>query len=214
MKEQFDGNWNNFKLGNSNKTFTYMLPMLGSKCTDLALIKDKYNLHLPQTNFVNCFIGDVEYPEIVDSILLLYEFSGRVEYLNFEEKLQNHSRYRGQYTPDYKHTMYIFEVYENRLQDYDYFKKSKYSKFNENYKKHIGMFHGLQLSSPVMQVLYKSEEMYKSWETRLSQDVSSVRIPREQEAGSTIKPHEEYYQPQYKLNKIISPLKEFEEDAD
>lgn len=205
MTEVFEGNWNGFKLGDANKSLTYILPMLGSKATEFI---DKYH---PLDLFVNCFIGDVEKRELQDCVLLLYKFHGSKAFLDFEEKLQLNQQYRGQYLADYLHTMYIFEVPNIHLSNYDNFKRSKYSAFDSAYKQHIQNFHKLAVSSPIMDVLNKGEPMYKYWENKISHLVSNTKVPREQECGTAIKQHEEYYMPEYKLQRVLTIQKEFED---
>lgn len=189
------GNWNNFKLGNGNRTATYISPMLGNKVTEF---KSNY---LPQSQFVNSFIGDVEKPELKDCILLLYRFTGHKDYIDFEKKLETKSEFYKKYEPDHLHTMYVFKVPDVYLDQYDLFKRSKYSKFSGEYKQKIINFHNFSTNHPVVKVLNKHEDAFEEWEKKIN-----IKIPRNQEAGSVILEHMEYYQPDYKISKPMSIL--------
>ena len=189
------GNWNNFKLGNGNRTLTYVLPMLGKK---VAEFKSKY---LPGNQFVNAFIGDVERPDLKDCILLLYKFSGHKDFIEFEKRLQSRPGFVEKYEPDHLHTMYVFKVPDVYLPQYDLFKRSLYSKFSKEFKEHIANFHDFSPNHPVVKVLTKHEDVYEEWEKQIGQKIS-----REQEAGTIILEHMEYYQPEYKVKKPMSML--------
>lgn len=195
-----EGNWNNWKLGNGNRTGTYVLPMLGNK---IAEFKSNY---LPGSQFVNAFIGDIEKPEIKDSILLLYKFSGNKEFIDFERRLQSKPGFIEKYEPDHLHTMYVFKVPDIYLPQYDLFKRSLYSKFSQVYKEHVIKFHDFTPNHPVVKVLNKHEDAYEEWEKK-----TGCKISRNQEAGTIILDHMEIYQPEYKITK---PMNVFHSDID
>jgi len=201
----FNGNWRDFKIGMPNRTLAYMLPMLGKTCWEFATNKK----FLPQDNFRNIFLGDLSRECSENCLYLLYKFSGNKAYIDFEGRLQTHENYRGQYEPDRQHVMYVFEVPNERLKDYNNFKNSKYSLLSEDYKNHIRTFWNLQKHSPIIQVLYKDESIFKLLEDKVGQPIS-----REQEAGAALIECEEYYLEEYKVKEVLVPQQEIKNHLD
>lgn len=188
----------NKKIGTPNRSFTYILPMLGDKITDFYLSKSS-----PKSQFRNCFVGDKEKPEMENKILLLYRFAGTPEYLKFEESLKQHKQFDSMYEPDRYHTMYVFNVPEEYLAEYKDFILGKYSKFKKSYKDKIQKFHNLLDNDHVMNVLYKREQAY-----RFVEDLYGIaHIPRHQEASSIPNMDDEMYSDIY---RIVDSMKENE----
>ena len=107
------------------KTFTYLLPCLG-------LITNRF-----KNQIVNAFIGDDEYPNLDNHLFVLYEFSGNVEFLDFEEELEEFPIYECTYDPLSKYVMKVFKIPEDSKEDFQHFKKSKYSHLSKILKTKI-----------------------------------------------------------------------------
>lgn len=214
-----------WKLGDLNKCGTYLLPMLGGNSKHFRDPRSKS----ARSNFVNCFIGDSEKPELNSHILLLYKFSGNKEFIDFEFWLQSHDQFRGTYEPDRYHTMYIFEVSDQYKEDYTKFKEGKYSSFSGDYKRQIELFHGLSGSDnskhPVIATLYRYEPGYIFLEGQINKGERDKRfyisIPRDQECSSLPELEigkeirfVEIYQPHFKVykgfEKDVMPTEEYE----
>lgn len=146
------------------RSYTYMFPMLGSN-------------YLEFPDVVNCYVGDLTKPELKDYLFLLMKFSNHAE--KRKQILQIDSNYAGHYSITDNYTMYYFNIPEKWRPNYFLFKMGRYSKFPDNYKRHILKFHNIKIKSAVGNVLYKSEKLFKEWEKRLE-----VEINREQEIGS------------------------------
>lgn len=179
-----------WKLGDLNKSGTYLMPLLGGSASHY---RDKRQGKTVRCNFVNCFVGDSDKPELDRHILLLYKFSGEKAYIDFEWWLHTHEYFRGSYEPDQYHTMYIFEVPNEYLEDYNKFKLGHYSKFSDKYKKQIETFYGLNgkdnSANPVIATLYRFEPGYIATENQLNAGLEPghknwLRIPRDQECSS------------------------------
>lgn len=198
--EYIEGVIKNFKLtftnkeqANSNKSTSYLLPMLGRVATDFR------SAFFPSSQFRALFIGDKTHNLYQENkLLLLYKFSGKEEFIKFEEFLENIENYVGKYEPDKQHTMYVYDIPTKWLSDFNKFKDWKPSEFSEDYKKHIVNFYTLGKTHPLYQTIYKKEERFQELE-----DVLGIKIPRELEAGSSPYWEIEYYCDKFKVvNKI------------
>lgn len=187
-----------WKLGDSNKSKAYISPILGLN-RDGTINSFKYDTffdkdyHLPSECFVNCFIGD-DVNNIEDKVLMLYRFSGKQEFIDFEEFIQRHPLYVDQYDPDKKHVMYVFDIPDIVKPDFELLKEGKYSKVTKTYKDHALRFLGHYDSdnSSIKDVFYKHERAYEALEKRLM-----INIPRHQEASAKFVREQEYYQEKY-----------------
>jgi hypothetical protein len=184
------GQW---KIGEENRSSTYILPMLGKFKSDFWVPN-----MFPKSMFRNCFVGDRQRPELVNKILLLYEFKGDRLYTKMEEDLFKHKQYAGTYDPDPMHTMYIFDVPVEHIHNYKMYLHGAYSKFDKDYKTHILKFHGLTKGSMLNKILHKEEEGFKHFE-----ELYGIKIPRSQEVGSMPNWEEEYYKEEYKVVKAM-----------
>jgi len=188
----------NFKTGNtvvSNKCTSYLLPMLGRKATDFK------SAYFPTSQFRSLFIGDKTHDTFnEDKLLLLYKFSGREEFIKFEGFLENTDCYLGKYEPDKHHTMYVYEIPDKWLKDFNKFKEWKPSEFTNEYKAHIVQFYDLATSHPLYQTIHKKEERYLQLEKEYD-----IKIPRDLEASPAPYWEIEYYSKEF---KVIDKIKE------
>lgn len=93
-----------------------------------------------KTNFINCYIGTFE-DGITDRIYLVYRFSGQLDYIEFEKKLESIPTFLDKIDLDLYHVMYIFNIKDKDYYNYSCFKKGNYSLFSEDYKERILNFH-------------------------------------------------------------------------
>lgn len=191
-----------WKLGDPNKSGNYILPMLGLR---LSEFKREGYANLPQSRFVNCFIGDDDKEHYNNHIFVCYKYSGDQGFLKFENSMQQNVYYVGSYDPDIKHVMHVYSVPKHWQEDYDFFKEGKYSRFSKIYKRHIQEFHSFTDDHPVMQTLNKSEERFKRLEAKFD-----IEIPRDQECSSIPDLNIEIYQDKYKVKTAIQKSKDFE----
>ncbi len=152
----------------NTKSFTYILPMLAPSFNYFE-------------NLECAFIGDSSKPELDQHIFLLFRYDGRKHFAAFEAELRKHPEYHSYYDPDHSHVMFVFRVPEVFQGEYGLFKEGKYSKFSNEYKKHIlSFFQSADFDvDRVKKVLYKHESLYKEWE-----DILGVKIPRELDNAS------------------------------
>lgn len=211
-----------WKIGHPNKSYSYILPMLGYKKSEFK------GLYLPESCFRNCFIGDdTTESKSCKNIYLLYKFSFEKIYSDFIKKLEKHPEFVKWYKADKFHDMFLFSVPNRWRVDYVYFKQGQYSEFQEEYKQHILKFFSEEPKNCAILkgVLYKEESGYKLIEDRLNKDIPDhlihkigIKIPRDMEVSS--KPNfddyekdktklVEVYQECFKHKEIIKENKEF-----
>lgn len=152
-----------WKIGDGNKSDIYILPMLGLKSSQF-FNRDS----LPQSQYINCFIGDSN-KNINNKILLLYKFHSSRLYLNFEVVLQKHDLYDYSYETDNSHTMFVFNIPDKYLNDYNKILKGKYSTISDIYKEHIISFHSLSKSSETFGILYKTNNRREQLELDINE---------------------------------------------
>ena len=97
------------------KSYTYVLPMLSPY------------INIRRDQLVNAFIGDKDFPEYDNHIFLLYKFNGSKAFLQYEDYLEHSKLFVKTYDPDKNHVMYIFNVPSFYRNDYNLFRKGKYS---------------------------------------------------------------------------------------
>lgn len=151
-----------WKLGDSNKSMIYILPMLGFKDHQFC---SKYQM--PQSQFRNCFVGD-NIKGISNKIILVYEYSATNLYLNFVFTLKKHELFEDLYELDDKHSAFIFKVPEAHLNDYNKIIKGEYSQISKQYKEHIVSFHDLAVESETFGVLYRTGQRRDQLEEKIN----------------------------------------------
>lgn len=147
-----------------NKTFTYLLPLLG---TDAS-------------HFKNCSSAFINKNEDFKIYLLFRTINSWFPQL--EEWIRKQHLYDSEESINNEYKMYIFNIPEEYRRVYLNFRDGKYSKFDDEYKRHILRFHkeaSKNSLESIKNVLYKGEDAYLKWEKELN-----VSIPRTQEIGS------------------------------
>jgi len=178
------------KKNRKTKSYSYILPMLMHAVPGLKT---------SQGQLENVFIADENYPYLDSHIFLLYEFTGEMWFLEFEEMARTSSLHELTEDKDKLHVMMVFRVPEEYQESYKMFKKSQYSKMSEDYKVAIQKFHALHQDHAILDVLYRREKAYTSLEKKLN-----TKVPRDQEASSVINWEKETYSENM---KVPDPMK-------
>jgi len=161
------------------KSYSYILPMLRDEIPGIKR---------SQSQLENVFIGDESYPFLDNNIFLLYEFTGEMWFLEFEEWAKQSPLHELTEDKDKFHVMMVFKVPEQYKEDFQKFKESKYSQMSEEYKEQIKKFHALHNDHPIIDVLYRREKAYTLLEEKLN-----AKIPRDLEASSVLNIKDEIY---------------------
>lgn len=194
-----------WKIGDRNKSQIFILPFLG----------DTYRHFVggvfPQSQFKNCFIGDNE-RNIDGKILLLYKFHSDLIYLNFESGLENHPQFNQRYEVDKLHTMFVFDVLNEDLDDYNLILDGNYSKISDKTKEHILKFHEINSSGDTGGILYKTDKKRTAIEETLNKDLPRkqwIKIPSDVELEEKFNMEIEKFQDKYSYKPSILPNEEF-----
>lgn len=114
--------------------------------------------------FENCYIGDVNHPELQNKIFLLYNYKMTVQFVKFERSLELMSGYNTDYDyADEHQVLYVFDVPEEHLKDYQLFLEGKYSQFSESLKSKILKFWNFKEGSLFYSLLYKTDKVLQYW---------------------------------------------------
>ena len=162
-----------------NRSYTYVLPML-----------DWWdNRFLINAQSRGCFIGDETIPDLDQNIFLLYRFNGEKWYTEYEEELRDNPHFVDCYEPDTNHTMFVYDVPEQHIENYKRFRESQYSKLDDDLKKKIITFHGKEKTRKIQAVMYRHESMYLEWEKKLNEGLPAsmwTKIPRDMECTDSL----------------------------
>jgi len=115
------------------KSTIFILPLLypDIKFTDVL-----------QEDFINCYISDVKYPEIEDSLII--EFHNNIA---------------------------SFKIPEEIKEDYKLILQGKYSKISELSKQQILYFWNEDVFSYLYSILYKTNKILKYWEEKTHKEI-------------------------------------------
>ena len=172
-----------------NKSYTYIQPLL-SEYMDVR-----------KQNLINVFIGSDEYPEYENNIFLLYRYSGKTDFVKYEDYVENSPLFQAKYDPDKYHVMFILRVPERYQEIYDNFKKGRYSHFPDNYKVLVFKYHSIvDISHKVAKVLYKHEDLREELEDRLG-----TILPTGSEVSSIPDMSIELYRESMKIKDPLEP---------
>lgn len=134
----------------------FILPMLYAS--------DRNDSYFITSLFNNCYIGDVNHPELGNKIFLLYDYKMTTQFVKFERSLELISNYKTDYDyADEHQVMYVFDVPEEYDYDFARFLEGKYSLFSDVYKQKILKFWGFKEGSLFYSLLYKTDKVLKYW---------------------------------------------------
>ena len=140
-----------------NKTFTYMLPSVME--------------HLDGP-VKSCYIRSAVFTEYINHIFVVYE---KVDH-NPKKSLCLIDKY----TSDFNEQVYVYEIPNKYLPEFEKFKLGKYSEFDYDYKVKIFTFHNITDSTcRLAKVLFKHSDLKSEIE-----DVLNCNIPNTQELSS------------------------------
>tara|TARA_R110002020_G_scaffold165581_3_gene353103 strand:- start:26753 stop:27508 length:756 start_codon:yes stop_codon:yes gene_type:complete len=141
------------------KASLFILPMLSGNRKN----------YFYDTLLLNCFVGTEDHKNV---IALLYRFSGKKEFVDFEHYLKSLDNFIECVDTSNKTTLYIFNVPEKHKKEFNLFLAGKYSKFDSKYKLKILRFHGFTKDSTLGKILYKAASRRKQLETALGPEVT------------------------------------------
>lgn len=164
------------------KSTLFALPMLGGE----------RKLYFYDNLLINCFIGT---PDHEGCIALLYRWSGDPLFHKFELALQEFSNYRDSYFTDknMEFIMFVFDVPKRHTTNYKKFINGEYSKLTSKYKEDILKFHGVDITSQLGQIIFKSDKRKSMLENTLN-----VKLDDNAELYSVIDTNE-FFNPKYYL---------------
>lgn len=165
-----------------NKSFTYIMPMLGSSYQDFSNVK-------------GCFIRHEDYPELETSVFVIVKLP-EIDFQDYIKKAEKHKQFKHCDLIGGEHALLFFDVPKEYLNDYTYFVNGKYSKLSENYKRKIIGFWDARNISNVIDVLYKNEKAFKRLEAQYD-----IEIPRDIEASSVLDMDKETYKKDTIINE-------------
>jgi hypothetical protein len=163
-----------------NKSFSYVLPMLGGTFLEYQDLK-------------GCYIFHDDYPELKDNIFLWVEKKSE----NLIERLTKHPEFIHFDNIDDENNLLYFNVPVKYLEDFKMFKDSKYSKLSNDYKKDIVTFWDSRNIPNIIDVLYRKETAYLRLEKQYD-----IEIPRDIEASSALISENETFKQNY-LKKCV-----------
>ena len=155
-------------VAHKSKASLFLLPILGSR-------HDDFYYH---TLFCNAYIT-VE--KETNCLALLYRFSGRADFLRFEQRLRQLPSFKKMIDPSPWFTLFVFNIPTEYLEDYQNFCLGKYSELSANLKDKIFKFHQADANSVLGQILYKSTKrrlrMQESLGIEISEDAELLSLP-------------------------------------
>jgi len=151
-----------------NKASLFLLPIVGTTTDDFFYF----------TLFCNAYIT-VE--ENTNCLALLYRFSGKADFLRFEQRLRQHPSFKKMLDPSPWFTLFIFDIPTEHLEDYQKFCQGKYSELSATLKDKILTFHKSDANSHLGHILYKSTKrrlrLEESLGTEISEDAELLSVP-------------------------------------
>lgn len=145
-----------------SKASWLLLPMMGNDCS-----------YFDFERLVDCYSSYREMREYNKHLFLLYSY-GKIENLDtdelqkindFEEKLQkdhNNNKFIDMIDVSTEHSLFIYELNEKYIKDFEIFKSSKYSKLSPEYKEQIIKFHTPENRRDLTAVLNRDQTMLRN----------------------------------------------------
>lgn len=165
-----------------NKTFSYMLPILGGN----------FNMYM---GLKGCYIAHEDYPEMELNMFLWFKPKEEIDNI-FIDRLKEHKYIKNVEKLKDNNTVLSFDIPEDKLENYLLFREGKYSRMSNEYKREIVTFWDARNIPNIIDVLYRKEAAYKRIE-----DKYDIEIPRYLEASSALNMAEETFKNEY-LDKV------------
>jgi hypothetical protein len=155
-------------VAHKSKASLFLLPILGTRHDDFFYHTLFCNAYITLKDGTNC-------------LALLYRFSGKADFLRFEQRLRQLSTFKRMIDPSPYFTLFVFDIPTEYLEDYQNFCLGKYSELSATLKDKIFKFHQADANSVLGQILYKSEKrrlrMQESLGIEISKDAELLSVP-------------------------------------
>jgi len=174
-----------FMVARLNKSSLFILPMLGHH---VPVIGGNRRNFFFDSHLVNAFVA---LPGNDRCIALLYRFSGRKEFVEFEGFLNKIPEFIAQFDPNNDMAMYVFEIPPAFEKDYDLFLEGKYSRMSQLCKGTILTFHNFSNDGKLAEILYRSDKA----KARLEVELDTI-LPEGAEVFDAPNMKEETFDPQ------------------
>ena len=158
------------------KTSTFIFPLL-----EIPKTMFKCDIKYPNgnlkynTRFLNSYLKNKEIIQYqTDHVFLLTRGYRDINFEHFRQSLIELPNYIDEYEKD-EFVIYIFSIPEKNKKDFDILLNGGYSKISEDSKKLILKNHFFTgAATTIPGILYRSEQLIKDWEIRLSTEKSKV----------------------------------------
>lgn len=126
---------------------------------------DMKDTFFKNVRFLGCFIGDVNMTKFQDKILLAYQFTMDLNFIDFERKLLTHPSCLIGADYDYDNeniVIYVFNIPKEHLEDYQLVLDGKYSELSPTLKLKILKFWGDNKETSLLHsILFHGEKARK-----------------------------------------------------
>jgi hypothetical protein len=140
-----------------------MLPLL---CKELEVPK--------MMNLINIYIKHEDHPELDNHLFCLFSWSANKIYTSFEDELIKHKLFEFHKDVSSQHFIVCFKVGKEMQDNYDSFKKGKYSQITQSGKEQIIKFYNIGKDHAVYMVMYKDPRLKKQLEKVLDTKISDL----------------------------------------
>jgi len=144
---------------------TFIIPMLSKSREKNDPFGPNSPTFFQRPSFINCYIGDVNFPEFDNKILLHYSFDNDISYMVFERELELLPTFITDYDYDGS-TVYVFDVPEKFKKDFEAFQEGKYSEFSYNYKTKMLDFWEFNYPDNLIHSLLYKTDLIKTYLTK------------------------------------------------
>jgi len=164
----------------------FITPLLGLKRNELRW----------GTEFINTFLGTQRHPKC---IAMLYRFSAKKEFLEFEYLLKSLPEFLECVDTDSYHSLYVFSVPQHMIESFDLLYTGRYSEIPDLTKLRILGFHGFDRDGQTGQILYKDIRLKNKLEEKFDIDLGDAELHSIPDMNYEVF-NPEYYQIKTKLN--------------
>lgn len=166
------------------RTYTYLAPLLNE------IIK------LEKSRLINLYLGDENENHKRGKLFAWFKYCGTLSCVNYEKEIKEQATKF--YNPDEYSFMCVFEIPENKLHIYNCFIEGKFSKFPEEYKKKLLLYHKQDNKSKLSMILRKHPREAAEIEKKIG-----MKLPVGAEVISRPDWNDEIFKEEY---KYVNPL--------
>ena len=129
-----------------NDTLRFVVPMLYQPGFDNDSINNKY--------FRGAYIADINYPEMDGKILLVYKYEPEDDYELFQEKIESHPEFVGNYSYDlYDTIVYVFNIPDKFKDDYSILTAFRFTEISSELKLYIVKFWSVEPADEMFRII-------------------------------------------------------------